>query len=193
MKKSNLVKRNMKTLGALMMVATMAVGMTACGGKEDDNTTLVTFEPAPTESSQEVEGTPETNPIGEEASFIGQITAIEDNTIVLVKGEQPPMPEGGEQPIKPEGGEQPIRPEGGEEPTDKPDGGQMIENPEIGGEAPEMPADFTGETMTITITEDTSIIVNGEKATVAELAVDNIVSVVMDGDSVNSITVGFGL
>ncbi len=175
MKKSNLVKRNMKTLGALMMVATMAVGMTACGSKDDDNSALATFEPAPTESSQEVEETlettpetaPETNPVGEEASFTGQITAIEDNTIVLVKGNRPPMPEGGEQPIKPEGGEQPIKPEGGEEPTDKP------------------------ETVTITITEDTSIIVNGEAATIAELAVDNMVSVDMDGEIVNSITVGF--
>ncbi len=193
MKKTNLVKRNMKTVGALMMVATLAVGMTACGSKDDDNTALATF--TPTESNQEtVEGTqetvpetvpettaettPETVPVGDEAPFIGQITAIEENSVVLVKGEQPPIPEGGERPTKPEDGEQPI----------KPDDGQMLINPEIGGEAPEMPAEFTGETVTIAITENTSIIVNGENVTVAELAVDDIVSVVMDSDSVRSIS-----
>lgn len=163
MKKSNLVKRNMKTLGALMMVAAMAVGMTACSSKEDDNKAMATF--TPTESSQETKsGTPETapgktlettpetapetspvtTPTGEEA-FVGQITSIEGNKIVLVKGDT---------------------------------------------KASDTPTDLSGEKVTIDITENTIIIAKGEEAAVADLGVDDIVTVVMDGDVVNSITVG---
>lgn len=144
------------------------------------------------------------NPWGQEAmdagSKMGQITALDGNTITVSTmggfgmgrgdfedGEMPDwpddgqMPEKGEFPGRPEGGEFPERPEGGEMP-DFGEGGQMPERPEDG----QMPG---GETLTITVTEDTTIILSDSTSgSMTDLSTDDFIRFTVDKKN-NALTI----
>lgn len=140
-------------------------------------------------------------------NILAQISEIDGNTITLALAEQPAGADMSELPdgIQPEGGGSEI-PSGGM-PTEKGSGG---ERPKGGGPDGEKPADrrsageapdsempqmqftFTGETMTIEITDSTIITVDGEAATIEDLSVEDVVTVIMEGENVNSIISGFG-
>ena len=120
-------------------------------------------------------------------------------------GEQPEgmtKPEDGEQPdgmTKPEDGEKPegmTKPEDGEKPEEmtKPEDGEQPDGMEFpkNGDQPEggkMQLELTGESKTIEVTETTTITINREAATIADLKVDDMVMLLMDGEEVLSLTV----
>ncbi len=128
------------------------------------------------------------------------------------EGETPPeMPEGGQGEVPqgmPQGGEgetPPEMPEGGqgEAPQGMPQGGEgetPPEMPEDGqGEAPQgMPQGgqgqitLNGETKDITIDDSVTITVNGVNATKDDLKVNDIINIEMSGETITSISVGFG-
>jgi len=89
------------------------------------------------------------------------------------------MPEGGMPEREMPEGEMPEIPEGGVPGGERPEGGM-----------PDMQLTLTGETLTVEITDSVSIMMNGEEATLEELSVDDTVTVMMDGDTVVSVSAG---
>ena len=137
-------------------------------------------------------------------SYLGQITAIDGNVISIALAEKPETPDG-EAPI----GEAPS----GEAPTgDRPDGpapdgnggapnGEAPAGEVPSGEAPdgqkpekdmldEMTLTLSGDTMTITVNDDTIITIDGTDATLDDLQVGDTVSFFLDGEIVTSLSVG---
>lgn len=213
MRRWNLPQVNTKVMCAVLTAAMVMTGFTACGGS-------TTASAASTEALENKETiAPEsTTESGEEKveSYLGQITAIDGNVISIALAEKPEAPNGeaptGEAPSgeKPDGqapdgkgqapsGEAPT----GEAPTgEKPDGQATDGNGGApNGEAPngqkpekdmldEMTLTLSGDTMTITVNDDTIITIDGEDATLDELQVGDTVSFFLDGEIVTSLSVG---
>lgn len=152
-------------------------------------------------------------------SYLGQITAIDGNVISVALAERPEAPDGeaptGEKPDgqAPDGnggapnGEAPA----GEAPSgEKPDGqapdGQAPDGEKPTGEVPsgeapdgqkpekdmldEMTLTLSGESLTITVNDDTIITIDGADATLDDLQVGDTVSFFLDGEVVTSLSVG---
>lgn len=149
----------------------------------------------------------------EETTIFGQISSIDGNTITIALAEQRQMPSGGstdmpqrpsgdstEMPEMPEGSEMPQMPEGSTEMPGMPDGSEMPQRPDadtVSGASGGMGGlNLTGEEQTITVDDSTVITVNngGEstEGTVSDLTAEDIVTVVLKGDKVVSITAGMG-
>lgn len=152
-------------------------------------------------------------------SYLGQITAIDGNVISIALAEKPETPDGeasigegpsGEAPRgdKPDGqapdgnggtpnGDAPA----GEVPSGEKSDAQASDGEKPTGEAPdgqkpekdmldEMTLTLSGDTMTITVNDDTIITIDGADATPDDLQVGDTVSFFLDGDIVTSLSVG---
>ena len=204
MRRWNLPQVNTKVMCAVLTAAMVMTGFTACGG-----TTSAGTESAASESAEQKEtiapestteqGTVEQNAAtesGEEKveSYLGQITAIDGNVISIALAEKPEAPDGeapsGEKPDGqvPDGnggasnGEAPA----GEVPSGEAPDGQKPEKDMLD----EMTLTLSGDTMTITVNDDTIITIDGADATLDDLQVGDTVSFFLDCEVVTSLSVG---
>lgn len=183
MKKYKKVVGKRKVLCGIMAAA-MIMGMTACGNAAQ-NTETQAAESSPgteavseTVATEDVENnTEETDSLLEALSYTGEITAIDGSSITLtLSGEfagEGPNGEAGQ-------GELPA----GERPSGERAEGEMPEGQDSLGES-----DLTvlGGTTTIEVTADTIITINGETATIDDLQAGDHITVLMEGEVVNSI------
>ena len=213
MRRWNLPQVNTKVMCAVLTAAMVMTGFTACGGSTTASAASTeasenkeTIAPESTTEQSTVESSEE-----KVESYLGQITAIDGNVISVALAEKPEAPNGeaptGEAPSgeKPDG----QAPDGngsapnGEVPTgDKPDGQALDGNGGApNGEAPngqkpekdmldEMTLTLSGDTMTITVNDDTIITIDGADATLDDLQVGDTVSFFLDGDIVTPLSVG---
>ena len=199
MRRWNLPQVNTKVMCAVLTAAMVMTGFTACGGS-------TTASAASTEASENKEtiapeSTTESTESSEEKveSYLGQITAIDGNVISVALAEKPEAPNGeaptGEAPSgeKPDGqapdgnggapnGEAPT----GEAPNGEAPNGQKPEKDMLD----EMTLTLSGDTMTITVNDDTIITIDGADATLDDLQVGDTVSFFLDGEVVTSLSVG---
>lgn len=218
MRRWNLPQVNTKVMCAVLTAAMVMTGFTACGGST--TASAASTEASENKETIASESTTEQNTVesSEEKveSYLGQITAIDGNVISIALAEKPEAPEGeapvGEAPSgeKPDGqapdgnggapnGEAPT----GEAPSgEKPNGQTSDGNGSApNGEAPngqkpekdmldEMTLTLSGDTMTITVNDDTIITIDGADATLDDLQVGDTVSFFLDGEVVTSLSVG---
>lgn len=199
MRRWNLPQVNTKVMCAVLTAAMVMTGFTACGGTTSAGTESAASESAEQKETIVPESTTEQSTVeqsvatesGEEKvkSYLGQITAIDGNVIYIALAEKPEAPDG-EAPT----GEAPS----GEKPYGQaPDSNGGVPN----GEAPngrkpekdmldEMTLTLSGDTMTITVNEDTIITIDGKDATLDELQVGDTVSFFLDDEIVTSLSVG---
>ena len=133
-------------------------------------------------------------------SYLGQITAIDGNVISVALAEKPEAPNGeaptGEAPSGEKAGWTGSRRQrrhsqwrsepAGEAPNGEAPNGQKPEKDMLD----EMTLTLSGDTMTITVNDDTIITIDGEDATPDELQVGDTVSFFLDGEVVTSLSVG---
>ena len=202
MRRWNLPQVNTKVMCAVLTAAMVMTGFTACGGTTSAGTESTASESAEQKETIAPESTTEQSAVeqnaatesGEEKveSYLGQITAIDGNVISIALAEKPETPDGeasiGEGP----GGEAPRgdKPDGqapdGEKPTGEAPDGQKSEKDMLD----EMTLTLSGDTMTITVNDDTIITIDGTDATLDDLQVGDTVSFFLDGDIVTSLSVG---
>lgn len=214
MRRWNLPQVNTKVMCAVLTAAMVMTGFTACGGSASANTESAageaaeqkeTIAPGSTTEQSKMEQSTEA---GEEKaeSYLGQITAIDGNVISIALAEKPEAPDGnggapnGDAPS----GEAPAgeAPRGQKPDGQVPDGNVGTPNGGIpDGEAPdgqksekdmldEMTLTLSGETLTITVNDDTIITIDGKEATLDELEAGDTVSFFLDGEIVTSLSVG---
>ena len=172
MRRWNLPQVNTKVMCAVLTAAMVMTGFTACGGS-------TTASAASTEASENKEtiapeSTTESTESSEEKveSYLGQITAIDGNVISVALAEKPEAPNG----------EAPT----GEAPNGEAPNGQKPEKDMLD----EMTLTLSGDTMTITVNDDTIITIDGTDATLDDLQVGDTVSFFLDGEVVTSLSVG---
>lgn len=262
MRKLQYVGKGKKRVSMAVMAAMLIVGMTACGSTAETNveqSVQDTLEYVGTENAEasgegitelsaaeQPEGMQVPDAMLQGDRYIGEITAIDGNTITveavsmgrnagnMPEGEVPDGMPSGEKPTgeapdgmangeKPTGeapdgmtaGEKPIgeatdgiangeKPTGeasdgmanGEKPAgEAPDGmanGEIPAGEKQTGEAPDGMnfADMERETMTIEVTDDVTITIDGEEATLVDLQIGDSIMFTMDGDAVTEISVG---
>lgn len=204
MRRWNLPQVNTKVMCAVLTAAMVMTGFTACGGTTSAGTESAASESAEQKETIAPESTTEQSTVeqstatesGEEKveSYLGQITAIDGNVISIALAEKPEAPDGeapnGEKPDgqAPDGnggtpnGEAPA----GEVPSGEAPDGQKPEKDMLD----EMTLTLSGDTMTITVNDDTIITIDGANATLDDLQVGDTVSFFLDGDIVTSLSVG---
>ena len=216
MRRWNLPQVNTKVMCAVLTAAMVMTGFTACGGST--TASVASTEASENKETIAPESTTESTESGEEKveSYLGQITAIDGNVISIALAEKPEAPNGeaptGEAPSgeKPDGqapdgnggapnGEAPTgEAPSGEKPNGQtPDGNGGAPNGEApNGQKPEknmldeMTLTLSGDTMTITVNDDTIITIDGADATLDDLQVGDTVSFFLDGEVVTSLSVG---
>lgn len=197
MRRWNLPQVNTKVMCAVLTAAMVMTGFTACGGTTSAGTESAASESAEWKETIAPESTTEQGTVeqnsatesGEEKveSYLGQITAIDGNVISISLAEKPEAPDG-EAPTgdKPDGpapdGEKPT----GEVPSGEAPDGQKPEKDMLD----EMTLTLSGDTMTITVNDDTIITIDGADATPDDLQVGDTVSFFLDGEVVTSLSVG---
>ena len=217
MSKKESTHKGAKVLCCILTAAMLMIGTAACGnsGQAKQADTRQGLGGEEQDASGGADAVAD-SVVEESESLFGKITKVEGSTITLALAEAPSAPEkdahegmpGGEAPDgMPGGGEAPDgAPEGmpgGEAPDGAPEGMPSGEIPQGApgklpdGEKPDgigrsMELTLTGETRTIQTSDTTLISINGAEASVSDLAVDDIVIVLMDGDTANSITTGMG-
>lgn len=196
MRRWNLPQVNTKVMCAVLTAAMMMTGFTACGGTTSAGTESAASELAEQKETIAPESTTEQSALekSEEKveSYLGQITAIDGNVISIALAEKPEAPDGeasvGDAPSgeKPDGqapdGEKPT----GEVPSGEAPDGQKPEKDMLD----EMTLTLSGDTMTITVNDDTIITIDGADATLDDLQVGDTVSFFLDGEVVTSLSVG---
>lgn len=192
MRRWNLPQVNTKVMCAVLTAAMVMTGFTACGGTTSAGTESAASESAEQKETIAPESTTEQSTVeqnaatesGEEKveSYLGQITAIDGNVISIALAEKPEAPDGeaptGEKPD----GEAPA----GEVPSGEAPDGQKPEKDMLD----EMTLTLSGDTMTITVNDDTIITIDGADATLDDLHVGDTVSFFLDGEVVTSLSVG---
>lgn len=192
MRRWNLPQVNTKVMCAVLTAAMVMTGFTACGGTTSAGTESAASESAEQKETIAPESTTEQSTVeqsaatesGEEKveSYLGQITAIDGNVISIALAEKPETPDGeaptGEKPD----GEKPT----GEVPSGEAPDGQKPEKDMLD----EMTLTLSGDTMTITVNDDTIITIDGADATLDDLQVGDTVSFFLDGEVVTSLSVG---
>ena len=187
MRRWNLPQVNTKVMCAVLTAAMVMTGFTACGGTTSAGTESAASESAEQKETIAPESTTEQSTVeqnaatesGEEKveSYLGQITAIDGNVISIALAEKPEAPDG----EKSDG-----QASDGEKPTGEAPDGQKPEKDMLD----EMTLTLSGDTMTITVNDDTIITIDGTDATPDELQVGDTVSFFLDGDIVTSLSVG---
>lgn len=186
MRRWNLPQVNTKVMCAVLTAAMVMTGFTACGGTTSAGTESVASESAEQKETIAPESTLEKSEEKVE-SYLGQITAIDGNVISISLAEKPEAPDE-EAPTgdKPDGpapdGEKPT----GEVPSGEAPDGQKPEKDMLD----EMTLTLSGDTMTITVNDDTIITIDGTDATPDDLQVGDTVSFFLDGEVVTSLSVG---
>ena len=186
MRRWNLPQVNTKVMCAVLTAAMVMTGFTACGGTTSAGTESVASESAEQKETIAPESTLEKSEEKVE-SYLGQITAIDGNVISISLAEKPEAPDE-EAPTgdKPDGpapdGEKPT----GEVPSGEAPDGQKPEKDMLD----EMTLTLSGDTMTITVNDDTIITIDGTDATLDDLQVGDTVSFFLDGKVVTSLSVG---
>lgn len=186
MRRWNLPQVNTKVMCAVLTAAMVMTGFTACGGTTSAGTESVASESAEQKETIAPESTTEQSTLekSEEKveSYLGQITAIDGNVISISLAEKPEAPDE-EAPT----GDKPDGPApDGEKPTGEVPDGQKPEKDMLD----EMTLTLSGDTMTITVNDDTIITIDGADATPDDLQVGDTVSFFMDGEVVTSLSVG---
>lgn len=186
MRRWNLPQVNTKVMCAVLTAAMVMTGFTACGGTTSAGTESAASESAEQKETIAPESTLEKSEEKVE-SYLGQITAIDGNVISISLAEKPEAPDE-EAPTgdKPDGpapdGEKPT----GEVPSGEDPDGQKPEKDMLD----EMTLTLSGDTMTITVNDDTIITIDGTDATLDDLQVGDTVSFFLDGEVVTSLSVG---
>ena len=166
MRRWNLSQVNTKVMCAVLTAAMVMTGFTACGGTTSAGTESAASESAEQKETIAPESTTEQSTLekSEEKveSYLGQITAIDGNVISIALAEKPEAPDG-----------------------EAPDG-QKPEKDMLD----EMTLTLSGDTMTITVNDDTIITIDGANATLDDLQVGDTVSFFLDGEVVTSLSVG---
>ena len=186
MRRWNLPQVNTKVMCAVLTAAMVMTGFTACGGTTSAGTESVASESAEQKETIAPESTLEKSEEKVE-SYLGQITAIDGNVISISLAEKPEAPDE-EAPTgdKPDGpapdGEKPT----GEVPSGEAPDGQKPEKDMLD----EMTLTLSGDTMTITVNDDTIITIDGTDATLDDLQVGDTVSFFLYGEVVTSLSVG---
>lgn len=166
MRRWNLPQVNTKVMCAVLTAAMVMTGFTACGGTTSAGTESAASESAEQKETIAPESTTEQSALekSEEKveSYLGQITAIDGNVISIALAEKPEAPDG-----------------------EAPDG-QKPEKDMLD----EMTLTLSGDTMTITVNDDTIITIDGTDATLDDLQVGDTVSFFLDGEVVTSLSVG---
>ena len=186
MRRWNLPQVNTKVMCAVLTAAMVMTGFTACGGTTSAGTESAASESAEQKETIAPENTTEQSTLekSEEKveSYLGQITAIDGNVISIALAEKPEAPDGeaptGEKPD----GEKPT----GEVPSGEAPDGQKPEKDMLD----EMTLTLSGDTMTITVNDDTIITIDGTDATLDDLQVGDTVSFFLDGEVVTSLSLG---
>ena len=192
MRRWNLPQVNTKVMCAVLTAAMVMTGFTACGGTTSAGTESTASESAEQKETIAPESTTEQGTVeqnaatesGEEKveSYLGQITAIDGNVISISLAEKPEAPDE-EAPT----GDKPDGPSpDGEKPTGEAPDGQKPEKDMLD----EMTLTLSGDTMTITVNDDTIITIDGADATPDDLQVGDTVSFFLDGEVVTSLSVG---
>lgn len=192
MRRWNLPQVNTKVMCAVLTAAMVMTGFTACGGTTSAGTESAASESAEQKETIVPESTTEQSTVeqsaatesGEEKveSYLGQITAIDGNVISIALAEKPEAPDE-EAPT----GDKPDGPApDGEKPTGEAPDGQKPEKDMLD----EMTLTLSGDTMTITVNDDTIITIDGTDATPDDLQVGDTVSFFLDGEVVTSLSVG---
>ena len=206
MKKQNLMRTKSKVLCGILAAAMVMAGMTACSSTSGSDTVQ---ESSQAESSTAEEATESstveaTDSVEEAVTYYGQISAIEGNSITVELAEMPQVP-----PQEPDGqapeqtseaSEETAESETAEEETaaqeetaaeeETLEGEAVLEPEEEMTAREELELQLTGETMTIEVDEETIITVNGETAAVEDLQTGDIITFIMQGEKVNSVTAG---
>lgn len=192
MRRWNLPQVNTKVMCAVLAAAMVMTGFTACGGTTSAGTESAASESAEQEETIAPEGTTEQSTVeqstetesGEEKveSYLGQITAIDGNVISIALAEKPETPDGEIPTGEKSDGQAPD----GEKPTGEASDGQKPEKDMLD----EMTLTLSGDTMTITVNDDTIITIDGADATLDDLQVGDTVSFFLDGEIVTSLSVG---
>lgn len=197
MRRWNLPQVNTKVMCAVLTAAMVMTGFTACGGTTSAGTESAASESAEQKETIAPEGTTEQSTVeqstetesGEEKveSYLGQITAIDGNVIFIALAERPEAPNG-EAPAGevPSGEKSDAQAPDGEKPTGEASDGQKPEKDMLD----EMTLTLSGDTMTITVNDDTIITIDGADATPDDLQVGDTVSFFLDGEVVTSLSVG---
>lgn len=197
MRRWNLPQVNTKVMCAVLTAAMVTTGFTACGGTTSTGTESAASESAEQKETIAPEGTTEQSTVeqstatesGEEKveSYLGQITAIDGNVISIALAERPEAPNG-EAPAGevPSGEKSDAQAPDGEKPTGEASDGQKPEKDMLD----EMTLTLSGDTMTITVNDDTIITIDGADATPDDLQVGDTVSFFLDGEVVTSLSVG---
>lgn len=197
MRRWNLPQVNTKVMCAVLTAAMVMTGFTACGGTTSAGTESAASESAEQKETIAPEGTTEQSTVeqstetesGEEKveSYLGQITAIDGNVISIALAERPEAPNG-EAPAGevPSGEKSDAQAPDGEKPTGEASDGQKPEKDMLD----EMTLTLSGDTMTITVNDDTIITIDGADATPDDLQVGDTVSFFLDGEVVTSLSVG---
>lgn len=186
MRRWNLPQVNTKVMCAVLTAAMVMTGFTACGGTTSAGTESVASESAEQKETIAPESTLEKSEEKVE-SYLGQITAIDGNVISISLAEKPEAPDEeaptGDKPDDPApDGEKPT----GEVPSGEAPDGQKPEKDMLD----EMTLTLSGDTMTITVNDDTIITIDGTDATPDDLQVGDTVSFFLDGEVVTSLSVG---
>lgn len=186
MRRWNLPQVNTKVMCAVLTAAMVMTGFTACGGTTSAGTESAASELAEQKETIAPESTTEQSTLekSEEKmeSYLGQITAIDGNVISISLAEKPEAPDE-EAPT----GDKPDGPApDGEKPTGEAPDGQKPEKDMLD----EMTLTLSGDTMTITVNDDTIITIDGTDATPDDLQVGETVSFFLDGEVVTSLSVG---
>ncbi len=204
MRRWNLPQVNTKVMCAVLTAAMVMTGFTACGGTSSASTAgsesvaeeKETIAPESTTEQSTAEQPTEAANGNEEKveTYLGQITAIDGNVISVALAEKPEAPAGEKPNGEAPGGEKPN----GEAPNgEKPSG----DGSQPAGEAPteqkpekdmldDMTLTLSGDTMTITVNDDTIITIDGKDATLDDLRLGDTVSFFLDGEAVTSLSVG---
>lgn len=181
MRRWNLPQVNTKVMCAVLTAAMVMTGFTACGGTTSAGTESVASESAEQKETIAPESTLEKSEEKVE-SYLGQITAIDGNAISISLAEKPEAPDE-EAPT----GDKPDGPApDGEKPTGEASDGQKPEKDMLD----EMTLTLSGDTMTITVNDDTIITIDGADATPDDLQVGDTVSFFLDDEVVTSLSVG---
>lgn len=192
MRRWNLPQVNTKVMCAVLTAAMVMTGFTACGGTTSAGTESAASESAEQKETIVPESTTEQSTVEQSAAtesgeekvefYLGQITAIDGNVISIALAEKPEAPDE-EAPT----GDKPDGPApDGEKPTGEAPDGQKPEKDMLD----EMTLTLSGDTMTITVNDDTIITIDGADATLDDLQVGDTVSFFLDGEVVTSLSVG---
>lgn len=162
------------------VIACLLLSVALLGGCSSNNSNAV----SDTSTSAKVQSTMEADEsvgenVTEQTSLFGKVTENTGETLTIALAEQPEAPAGMQ---------------GGMMPSDMPAGGEgaMPSDMPAGGNAPQQELTLTGNSQTVTVTENTTITVNGQEATIDDINTDDVVTVQMSGEEAVSINVGFG-